>query len=421
MGPLLDDVTADELDAILARRIEPRLQAGRWGDALADGAQGLGEAYAGTLPSSAGGEASSEDGGGSGSGALTQVLLPVGLVLLGGFFVVRALARRKQRGTDGADAAPTPLREVGDLSREANALLVETDEDVRQNEQELGFAEAQFGAAEAEPFRSALGEARGALHRAFTLRQQLDDAEPESEADQRTMLQEMITLCGSAQEIMDDQQEHFQRLRDLEREAPRLLDGLPDAVQSVEQRIPNAERQLATVIAEAPGSGKAIAGNISEAHKRLVAANELIAGGRAAYEQDDRPGTARSVRAAQDLIAQGGSLLDAIAQLDAQLTEARDRAPALRADVASDIATAERMLDEHPDAAVRTRLSALRAALDAAGATSLDVIAEYRRLQEADTTANDIVAASSAGVERRQREDAALRLALRTAEMRIER
>src|SRR5690606_24029322 len=105
------------------------------------------------------------------------------------------------------------LRDLDDLSREANSLLLETDDDLRQNEQELGFAEAQFGAAEVEPFRRTLAEARASLRDAFAIRQRLDDADPETEAEQRQMLSEIIERCQSAESVMEDQREHFQTLR----------------------------------------------------------------------------------------------------------------------------------------------------------------------------------------------------------------
>src|SRR5690606_444983 len=161
----------------------------------------------------------------------------------------------------------------------------------------------------------------------------LDDADPETEAEQRQMLSEFIERCQSAESVMEDQREHFQTLRNLEREAPRLLERLPDEIEAVEARIADAEQQLARVRADAPASAEDVAGNIPEARKRLDAAREVIEAGQTALEQDDTPAAALSVRTGQETVAQATQLLDAVAKLTAQLDEARSNSGPLRADV----------------------------------------------------------------------------------------
>src|SRR5690606_25616115 len=158
--------------------------------------------------------------------------------------------RAAETGARGTAAAPA--KSIEELSREANSLLLETDEDLRQNEQELGFAEAQFGSAEAEPFLRVLAEARTSLREAFSIRQLLDDAEPETPPEQRQMLGEIIERCERAQAVMAEQREHFQELRNLQRDAPKLLKQLPHQVLDAERQVEKAERQLEGIALAAP-------------------------------------------------------------------------------------------------------------------------------------------------------------------------
>jgi hypothetical protein len=414
LGDGLDDISDDEVEEVFTERIEPRLRASAWADAFIDGARGLGEAQSGTL-----GGAGEPAGGGGGVSVPWGPILAVGVVVIGGFLVLRALSGRRQRPAGEAGAPAEPPRDIEDLAREANTLLVETDEDVRQNEEELAFAEAQFGAAETEPFRKVLVDARASLREAFTLRQRLDDREPEPEPQRRQMLEEIVARCRQAETLMAEQREHFRELRNLERDAPQLLDALPASIDAVERRIPEAESQLDSVEADAPASARAVAGNIVEARKRVSTARELVDAGRNALASD-RGAAARSVRAAQQAVAQATALLDAIAQLAAQAIEARDQAGALRAEVASDLATANQILEQHPDPALVQRLNAAEAAIETP-VSDRDVVAEYRRLQQADSEANALVAAATEGLERRRREETALRHALRSAEQRVDR
>ena len=141
-------------------------------------------------------------------------------------------------------------------------MLIETDELIRHNAQELGFAEAQFGAAEATTFREALDAARAELQAAFTVRQRLDDATPETPPDRETMLNEIVARCTKAQELLAAQTERFQQLRDLERRAPEVLAELPAAIDAVEARLPDTDAKLEALVADAPATARSVRGNV---------------------------------------------------------------------------------------------------------------------------------------------------------------
>ena len=102
--------------------------------------------------------------------------------------VILALVGGSRSGSSvGAPTAP-PIRERAaqeDLGKQASALLLATDDALRSADQEVGFAQAQFGDAEANPFQKALDDAKAELRQAFLISQQLDDDKPET-PDQRT-------------------------------------------------------------------------------------------------------------------------------------------------------------------------------------------------------------------------------------------
>ena len=76
---------------------------------------------------------------------------------------------------------PVPQVSVEELERQASAALVETDDAIKTSEQELGFAKAQFGDAATAEFEQVLAKAKKDLTTAFMLKQQLDDAVPDTE------------------------------------------------------------------------------------------------------------------------------------------------------------------------------------------------------------------------------------------------
>ena len=190
-----------EIEQILSTEMEPGLREGDNAGAIVSLAEALGSALAAPAPTTAPGPTDApaatptpspppdqDEDGGSGLGTGIMVIVVVAIVgLAGWFFLVR---RRYGDGAPpggGGGAPPDPLAGLSDedLNAEANSLLLATDDAVRDSAQELGFAEAQFGAAEAATFGAAIEAAKGDLRAAFEIRQQLDDATPEDRPTRR--------------------------------------------------------------------------------------------------------------------------------------------------------------------------------------------------------------------------------------------
>lgn len=420
VGPSLDDVSAEEIDVILTEAVEPMLADGEWGAAVSAAADGLVQSLRGTPgqePPAGETPAPADSDGGSFPWAALGILAAIVAALW--------LWNRWRTGRAAGLEADERDRRLGGLAREANALLIETDELIRHDAQELGFAEAQFGKAEANEFGDALDAARGELQAAFSVRQRLDDATPETPADREALLNEIVVRCTKAQELLTAQTERFRQLRDLERRAPELLAGQPAAIDGVEARLPDAEGTIETLRADAPGAAQAVRGNPAEARKRIALARSTTAAGTDALVQNDAVAAGRAVKAAQDALAQAVALLDAIDHQAAALAEARERLAAALEQARADVEAAEASLEKAADRSQTDELAEARRKLDAAdaasGGESRDVIKAFRLAREAEAAADAVLAAVKAGEERRALEIAAVEAELQAAALSVDR
>ena len=423
VGDLLDDATNDEIDRILAERVEPRLADSDWGAAIAGAAEGLAEAVSGEP----GGEEPEPDPGTLPDGDDSDgpsgfvVLLALGAIGVGGWMLVR----RWQAGRAAEEDDREREARLRGLAQRANALLIETDELLRHNAQELGFVEAEFGSEAAEPFRAALASARGELQAAFKLRQLLDDGTPDAPADRERMLTEIVQRCEAAHELVEAQTARFRELRDLERRAPEVLAEQQQRVTAALDALPAAEATVEELRHEARGSTQAVHGNVAEARKRIEIAERAAVDGLAALERGDSGSAARAAKASQDALAQAGTLIGAIEHEAAALAEARTELPTAAERARTDLelaGTAVRGFAESGQAdELAIAASRLEAADAAASGTPRDLVLAYRLAREAESAAEAVVAAVREGEERRARELAAVDAAIRSAELAADR
>ena len=425
VGDLLTDVSDADIDGILANGVEPNLGESAWGAAIVAAADGLDAALApgepeptpdpddgGVTPPS-----TTDDEGPGFTGALIALLLIGG----GAWLIWRWLQRRGA----GAEEVRERSRRLEGLARDANAELIETDELLRNNGQELGFVEAEFGAEAAEPFSAALAAARTELKAAFRARQLLDDGTPETPEDRERLLTEILARCAKAQQLVEEQTARFRELRDLERRAPEVLDELESATASVQGRLAGVADQVATLRDEASGSSQAVHGNPAEARKRIDIAERGIADGRAALTSEDRGGAARVAKAAQDALAQARRLIEAVEHETENLAEARAGLDPALAQATTDLAAADAAVrgatsTDQADELVAAR-STLEAARAATAALPRDLVLAYRLAREAEAAADKVVASVREGEERRAKELAAADASIRAAELATDR
>jgi uncharacterized membrane protein YgcG len=408
-------VSDEAIDEILVGEVEPRLVDGDYAGAAIAAAEVLGEATG-----TAGEGATQDEPAGTGTGGLGWVL-PL-LLLLGGLGVVGGTVVGKVRERQGRKrTAEERDRRTGELARRANALLLASDEAVRDAAQEVAFAEAQFRETDVEEFRAALDAARHELHAAFELRQRLDDDIPETPDERERMLQELVAHTERIDATLTTAHGRLDELRDLARNAPELLAGLAQRLGEVERRTEEAGALVEKLRDVAARSVASVEGNQAEARKRVDAIREAVRRGEAALGARQPDAAGRAVGDAQEEFARAIELVDAIEHLGEAATQAeRDLDTQLRTATSDVEAAAEALAGgrvqglDAPMAEARSLLDQARAAAEASGR---DVVEAYRLAVRANAAADQVLAGIREAGERRERLRADAEAALSSAEL----
>ncbi|WP_228990462.1 TPM domain-containing protein [Streptomyces sp. DH8] len=409
-------LTDEQLRDVARTAIEPALRENDWAGAAVGAADGYASSLAGrpvTAPAITPGPADPGAGASESVGA-RDYILPVAVVVGAGAFGVYAYARRRRRtaarttpaasgwgrtaGAGGAPEPPTPLPELDARTRQ---VLVDTDDAVRTSEEELGFATAQFGEEAAKPFTEAVARAKEELTQSFRLRQRLDDAFPEDDPARRRMLEEILRRCAAADEGLDAVSEDFDRLRALERDAPRALAAVTAAHRDLTGRIAAAGSGVAE-LRERYGEQVAapVAADVEQAQDRLAFAGSAVEQARTAVESGENSRAAVYIRGAEGAVGQAGTLLDSVDRRAAELDEAVGKLAAALTETETDLADAGGLLEGAAEgvstAGLRGRAARAEAVLadvrDATAAGPYDPIDALRRVEEADAALDEALA-----------------------------
>ncbi|MEU6157116.1 hypothetical protein [Streptomyces sp. NPDC047130] len=349
--------------------------------------------------------------------SVADVALPVavgGAVgLLAGYGYVRRTRRTRTRtpatGTDtggAAEAASTDTARGGgaltrlrsraargdvpvpELEGRAGAALAAADDCVRTSREELGFAEARFGAAAVQDFARAVRAAETEVAAVFAL---LHDAgEPSGDGSapgpgRVAVLHEVLERCRAVGQRLDAEAEDFDRLRSLEDGT-----GVPEALTVAEQRfraltgrVGACEANLAAIGARyAPSAVMTVSGQVELAKERLVFATSRLNRSRQTGDLGDPVTAAMHLRAAEGAISQVAALVNGVDRLAAELAEADEAVP-------DAFAAAVSRVGKDP-------LAALRAEVDDGACDPLDVL---RRVVRTATTAVPLPEAEPPGEE----------------------
>jgi hypothetical protein len=438
-------LTQDEVDRVAQNDIEPALARGDWSGAVVAGADGYREAARGGVT--------------GGSSALLTLcpLLVIAAVIIGALLWVR----RRRRTARPAPAPPSVPTE--DLTAQANALLIELDDDLRASERELEIAAAQYGAEATARFRAALDESRQDVAEAFRLRMTLEEEPAPDEPTRRRTLTGIIDRCRAADARLDAESEDFDRLRDLEGRAAEVAGEVDRRRAGVEAGLPGAETALADLQSRYAGPPViAVAANVDQARERLTFAAAALDRARAALATTDgrpagpdpagseptaagtvgadtagsgavpgaagdttvapvpgggRAEAALAVRAAEQAVDQAEQLVAAIHKAVTDIAAAQTSAGALIMEVEAEIAAGRATL------AGGTPVPGLTEAVTGAERTVADVrrelasprpdpMAATARLQAADAALDQALAAARDGAERAARARSLLAQAL---------
>ncbi|ANF33077.1 hypothetical protein A0130_16685 [Leifsonia xyli] len=322
-------VSADQLDSIEQNDIEPKLKANDWTGAAVAAAQGLGDAV-----------------GGGGGGAVFFWVFLIGVIVVGVvvFVLVRSRSSRKKQAATGPATPQSELQTIPlhDLERRAGSALVQTDDAIRTSEEELGFATAQYGADAVVPFQAALDQAKAQLREAFTLKQRLDDAEPDTDEQRREWNIRIVQLCGAANQALDAQADAFDELRALEKRIPEASAEIQAQATALRQRLTTTTATLDGLAQRYTDASLAtVADNVEQATQRLDFTETALARAAQKAAAGQAGSAAVGVRAAEESADQAGLLLDAVDRLGADLAAAQQSLDGTLAELRSDLAEAK--------------------------------------------------------------------------------
>lgn len=385
-----EQLTAAETDALV-----PELRDDRWAEGII--------AYADSLRAAGG---SSAGGGGI---PILPIALGVGGIGAAWFFIARA--RRKKRPV----TASVEQQSVAELDQTASRRLVQVDDALTTSEQELGFAEAQFGAASTDGFRTALTQAKALVADAFRVRRELDDENPETEEKKRAALAGIIAACDEADALLEAQEEAFEALRDVEKDVPAAIAALTAERAAAPPALDAAEQTIARLRADfAESAIAAVVESPIQARRLLDLADAELAEATTNQQAGKTGDAAIDVRSAQLALAQVMSATAAIERLAGELTAARTAVAAQHDDLRSGIAAAEALPSTPGLASALAAAESTLSSIDGA-----DPIAALGRLVAVDRDLDVQLAGAREESERRARAEAALGRSLASARSRI--
>ena len=369
---------------------------------------------------------SGSSSGNSSSGAsLAPIFLIGGIILLGGgalFLFVRS--RSKGAVTAGParrePAPPTdPLDElsVADLRKRAGSLLIAADDAIKSSEQELNFAMASYGDDAVKTFTEDLAAAKNHMSESFKMQQQLDDHIPDTEAQQRSWLKDIIRRCEAVNSSLQAHKEDFDKLRELEKNAPAALAAARDSARASAGRLDAAERSLDELRRRYSESALTqVSDNIVQARERLEFVENAAEAASEKLAEGDTASAVVAVRAAEESVHQTNVLLDAIEKTGRELDSARSELQRAVADARQDLAQARAFAASGgnnglagPVAGVEAALSAI----EAESATRNNPVDLLRRLE----TANAQLDTALEGIRDRQEQERRARDSLQHAVM----
>ncbi len=333
-GPL-GTVTSAQLQQVYTK-VGTSLHSNDWAGAAVAAADGLRAA-------ATGGSVGSVGSSGPGAGSL----LLIGLVVVAGIVVLLVVLANRRKAPARVAASPDELAGLptAELDRRSGSALVAIDDQLRSSEQELGFAQAQFGADATKDFVAALADGKTKATEAFRLRQALDDDTPDTDEQRRAWTTQILRLCGEVSAALDAQKADFDDMRNLEDHVEQALDDHAQAAAALTQRLGPARATLKALAAQYPADAlTSVVQNPDHAEQLISDVSDAIAAGRTAAATPDHRGEAVGyARAAEAALDHAKTLLDGVDSASNDLAAAGQRIDAAIASITADISDAARL------------------------------------------------------------------------------
>nr|WP_246280983.1 TPM domain-containing protein [Cellulomonas humilata] len=353
--------------------------------------------------------ATGSSGGGGGGGGFGTVLV-IGLVVIAGFFGLRWVMSRRRAAGVVAPGAPAPGDELAalptaELDRRSASALVAIDDAVKASDEELGFAQAQFGPDATGEFETVLADAKAQVTEAFRLRQTLDDNIPDTEPQVRETATRILRTCAAVSAMLDAQKAGFDHLRDLEAHVEQALESHARSATALRQRIDPARVTVSTLAATYPAVTLAsVARNPDQAQQLLDEIDTTVGRGEEAVGSGQRGTAVGYARAAEEALSQVSTLLDAVDRAGPELAVIGSRIDAAIASISADLTDVDQLARDKPEVAApaqtaRTAVEAARAARAGTG----DPLAAMRAITDAEAALDAALAPTRDAVEQDRR------------------
>ncbi|MET0989044.1 MAG: hypothetical protein ABWY54_00205 [Glaciihabitans sp.] len=290
-------------------------------------------------------------------GVLLAVGTGGGIVVIGFLVGIGLLFRRRSRTATALRAPANAALGIEELSRRAGAVLVRADDAVEAAENEVGFALAQFGEDQTRPFAAAVTAARADVAEAFRIKQQLDDAYPESEQQRRDMTKRVIALGEAAQRVITEQSDAFTTLRRSEADSPARLAALRSGITDTRSELARSRSILDELTARYdPALLAEVRANPEKADALLIEATRLGDDAQSRISDTGVNTVSDDLEAAAERVHTARSLLAAVAETAASLRQADHALQELVAGTRADLVEARRARDTAPDASTGSAL-----------------------------------------------------------------
>ena len=363
----------------------------------------------------------SSSGDSKGSAAVGAAILLGGLGLLGaaGGGAVYAAKRKSKRDTakaveqgralDPKDTAALSQLSTAALEQLAAEELVSTDESIKAAQAELDISVGEFGAERTRKFTQSLQHSQSTLQKAFAIQQQINDRKYTSEFDKRSLLIEIISSCGQADDVLDQEAKNFADMRNLLVNAPQTLERLTQSTVDLQARITPAMEQMADLRRSFPAETlSSINHNVEIAQAALAEAEKQIDVGRdlAARPAGEQAGLIEAIRIAETDIHQADRMLKAIESARSDIAAAQANLDALIAEIEGEIAQGEAIKSQGVAQgtqldwnAVSNTLTRAREALqEARGIKDHDPLTAWTRLTDMDSQLDEMLEQIQSGI-----------------------
>ena len=363
----------------------------------------------------------SSSGDSKGSAAVGAAILLGGLGLLGaaGGGAVYAAKRKSKRDTakaveqgralDPKDTAALSQLSTAALEQLAAEELVSTDESIKAAQAELDISVGEFGTERTRKFTQALQHSQSTLQKAFAIQQQINDRKYTGEFDKRSLLIEIISSCGQADDVLDQEAKDFADMRNLLVNAPQTLERLTQSTVDLQARITPAMEQMADLRRSFPAETlSSINHNVEIAQAALAEAEKQIDVGRdlAARPAGEQAGLIEAIRIAETDINQADRMLKAIESARSDIAAAQANLDALIAEIEGEIAQGEAIKSQGVAQgtqldwnAVSNTLTRAREALqEARGIKDHDPLTAWTRLTDMDSQLDEMLEQIQSGI-----------------------